>query len=54
MDAAHTEPYVRVATLSEIETISEIAGRAFIHDPVFNYFNNVDHVSRILCFILLK
>lgn len=54
MDAAHTEPCVRLATLFEIETISEIAGRAFIHDPVFNYFNNVDHVSRVLFIILLS
>jgi len=39
------KPYVRLATIAEVEILSEIAVRAFIHDPVINYINNVDHVS---------
>lgn len=39
------KPYVRLATIAEVEALSEIAVRAFIHDPVMNYVNNVDHVS---------
>ena len=39
------KPYVRLATIAEVEVLSEIAVRAFIHDPVINYVNNVDHVS---------
>jgi len=39
------KPYVRLATIAEVEVLSEIAVRAFIHDPAINYINNVDHVS---------
>ncbi|KAF9529873.1 hypothetical protein CPB83DRAFT_893106 [Crepidotus variabilis] len=42
--SAEVKPYVRMATLEEAETLSAIAGRSFIHDPVFNYFNQIDHL----------
>ncbi|EPQ58781.1 hypothetical protein GLOTRDRAFT_125111 [Gloeophyllum trabeum ATCC 11539] len=39
-DALH-KPYVRLAKLEELDRIAEMQRRAFIADPVFNYFGRV-------------
>ncbi|CAA7262176.1 unnamed protein product [Cyclocybe aegerita] len=34
-------PYVRLATLDDLDEFVQAANRAFLHDPVFNYFANL-------------
>ncbi|KAJ3508421.1 hypothetical protein NLJ89_g5760 [Agrocybe chaxingu] len=36
-----TTPYVRPATLDDLDEFVKAANRAFLHDPVFNYFANL-------------
>ncbi|KAH9476833.1 hypothetical protein JR316_0010748 [Psilocybe cubensis] len=40
-DTKTREPYVRLATTSEFNEFIDTAQRAFIADPVYNYFGNV-------------
>ncbi|KDR78236.1 hypothetical protein GALMADRAFT_245316 [Galerina marginata CBS 339.88] len=39
--ATRATPYVKLATLADLEELVDVAFRAFIHDPVMNYFGNV-------------
>ncbi|KAJ3514271.1 hypothetical protein NLJ89_g2463 [Agrocybe chaxingu] len=36
-----TKPYVRVATLDDLDEFVKVANRAFLHDPAFNYTGNL-------------
>lgn len=38
-------PLTREARKEELETIYGIATRAFVHDPVMNYFGSLEQVS---------
>ncbi|KAF8970637.1 hypothetical protein BDZ97DRAFT_1652308 [Flammula alnicola] len=50
--ASHPQqPYIRLATLEDLDKIVDIAGCAFIHDPVINYFGNVKKVRARHVFI---
>ncbi|CAA7262255.1 unnamed protein product [Cyclocybe aegerita] len=39
--AETTKPYVRVATLDDLDEFVQVANRAFLHDPAFNYSANL-------------
>jgi len=38
------QSYLRLATIDELEKIVDSGFRAFLHDPVLNYFGNVKKV----------
>jgi len=40
------EPYLRLATIDDLDKIVDSGFRAFLHDPVLNYLGNVKKVSR--------
>jgi len=40
------EPYLRLATIDDLDKIVGSGFRAFLHDPVLNYFGSVKKVSR--------
>ncbi|KAJ3508072.1 hypothetical protein NLJ89_g5954 [Agrocybe chaxingu] len=40
MTAQTDKPYVQAATPEDIDEIVQVAARAFVHDPIVNYFGN--------------
>jgi hypothetical protein len=40
------QPYLRLATIDDLDKIVDSGFRAFLHDPVLNYFGNVKKVRR--------
>ena len=41
-------PYLRLATIDDLDEIADCSVRAFIHDPIMNYWGNVKEVCRRL------
>ena len=40
----HVEPHIRLATPLDFDELADVALRAFIEDPVMNYFGSVKKV----------
>jgi len=40
------QPYLRLATIDDLDKIVDSGFRAFLHDPLLNYFGNVKEVRR--------
>lgn len=48
------EPYIRLARATELDDISALACRSFLHDPLFNYYGSCTQVRMfILCLFLV-
>jgi hypothetical protein len=43
---AQQQPSLRPATMADLDKIADSSLRAFLHDPVMNYFGNVKKVGR--------
>jgi len=43
-DIQQHQPYLRLATIDDLDKIVDSGFRAFLHDPVLNYFGNVKNV----------
>ena len=41
-------PYVRIATLEDVEGIVDVMCQAFEHDPVLNYISNAPKVRVLI------